>query len=188
MVGVAAQVLDFHIHQEGNVKIKMVCGAIVSSVTLASGVAVAQDVTAEGHTTQATVVTIKGDDAMAYLPAYRNMLEQKLKSSDPQERASATEILHMLDQNQLKTLQIQAKSFGSVATGRSLLPSTSNSANVVFPENPTNGETFTISSCSLNTSSNMFFQTVQEWEYYSSSANWIQIKDDVDRVTTCPPL
>ena len=166
-------------------KIKMVCGAIVGTVTLASGVAaVAQDVTTQGHTTQATVVTLNGKDALVYLPAYRKMLQQQLTSSDSQQRASATEALHKLDQYQLKTFQIQTKSFGTMAAGASLLPA---SPSIIYPPNPTNGETFTISSCSYNATTNMFFQTVQEWEYFANVGDWIQIKNDNDRVTACPP-
>jgi len=168
------------------VKIKMICGAIVGTVALASGItAIAQDVTAEGHTTEAAVVTVNGSDAEAYLPAYRKMLEQQLKSSDPQQRTSATEALHKLDTYQLKTFQIQTKAFGPLAPGASLLPA---SPAVIFPPNPTNGETFTITSCSYNQQNNMFFQTVQQWEYFSNTGDWVQTKNDTDRVTACPPV
>ena len=167
-------------------KIKMVCGAIVSSVALATGIAAAQNLKAEGNTTQATITTYKGEDALAYLPAYRSLLQRQLTSSDSQTRAMAAEVLHMLDQNKLMTFQLERKSSSSAGASNSQL--VKSDAGVIFPENPISGETLSVSSCSKNPTNNLFFQTVQKYEYFSNSTSWIQIKDDVDRATTCPPI
>jgi hypothetical protein len=164
----------------------MVCGAIVSSVALATGIAAAQNLKAEGNTTQTTVTTYKGEDALAYLPAYRSLLQRQLTSSDSQTRAMAAEVLHMLDQNKLMTFQLERKSFSSAGAGNSQLARFD--AGVILPKNPINGESFSVSSCSQNPSNNLFFQTAQKYEYFSNSTSWIQIKDDVDRATTCPQI
>ena len=163
-------------------KIKALCGAIVTVAAATGGAALATSINANGEISLTQVKVYTGSEAQAFLPAYRELLNRQA-SSNTSDAAGATDSLNSLDKTLMQSFTVTVStpvSESSIGSGTL----SANSIPVEFPLNPVYGQVATFQGSYMQ-GSYMYAET-DSYQYDSSTGQWISNKHDVDRVTTCP--
>jgi hypothetical protein len=160
------------------VKIKAFCGALLSTVVAANGVAWAQAELIDQNGVQGpvTVVTYKGKEALEFLPSLRNHLQQEADSNSVFS-AAAKERLHSINADGLTALQATI-----------ITPLSTPLPTPTFPQNPSAGQIVITQSCYPSQGGTYAADDAWQWQTPpdGKAGTWVVLRANTWRVSICP--